>query len=148
MDVQKWPKEDPDFLQYPLNSARGTVDAHNLRLYSKELERRSAMLFVQSPEDCSIELWQVGLGLGDGELCIGSSTSSLPLEPHDHNVSVKWISSVSDLKKDWKVSHFILTCTSLLNERRGACMANEQAYCIVSPLEICRFDTTLTPLGS
>ena len=47
-----------NFGQYPLNLNRTDVDADDLHHYSRELERRSATLFVEGSSDCKLELWQ------------------------------------------------------------------------------------------
>jgi hypothetical protein len=44
---------------YPRNLAEKGMGSENLRVYSRELARRSPSLFVQAPVDCGIELLQV-----------------------------------------------------------------------------------------
>jgi hypothetical protein len=56
-----------DFLQYPLNTFGQDCDAHNFRLYRYELEQRTSNLFVESPKDCSVELWQTDREAPRGE---------------------------------------------------------------------------------
>lgn len=99
------PEEKGDFENYPLNTAKGQVGALNLQLYKKTLELRSTTLFVTSPQNCGVELWQPPVESGKAEP-----------EP----IELVRISTLRDLQTVWKSSLLSEKTTVLIITRQNS----------------------------
>lgn len=98
---------------YPLNMAERGMGSKNLRVYSRELARRSPSLFVQAPVDCGIEVLQVEASGASGmpflppTPCGGKLNCDLEQNsPRSSGQSAVLILNLQDLKSKWKVKLF------------------------------------------